>query len=325
MQPFTFKTTRDPREAMDAAVPGSQFIAGGTDLLPLLKEGVAAPSRLVDINGLPWRGLQFGPDGATIGALTRMSDAGDDARLRQDYPAVSQALLASASPQVRNLATIGGNLLQRTRCLYFRDVTVPCNKRLRGAGCPALDGQNRGNAILGGSADCIATNASDLAVALVALDAKVHLSGRHGDRQVALAEFHRLPGDTPDIETILDPAELITAVFVPAGPLTRHSAYLKVRDRASFEWALTSAAVALETAGGTIRQARVAVGGVATKPWRLPKVEQALAGKSLDRKTLVAAADLAGEGAVPRHFNAFKVQLMKRTIVRALADVGGVA
>ncbi len=326
MLPFTYSRPRNIGEAATAgAQPGTEFIAGGTDLLPLLKEGVRRANRLVDINDLPLGGIRHEAAGVRLGALTRMSDAADDERLRRDYPAVVEALLAGASPQLRNLATVGGNLLQHTRCLYFHDAAMPCNKRQPGSGCPAWDGQNRGNAILGGSRACIATHASDLAVALVALEARVVLGARHGEREVPLADFHRLPGDTPQIETVLEPGEVITAIFVPAAPYSRRSTYVKLRDRASFEWALTSAAAALDLAGDTIRQARVAVGGVATKPWRLPKVEEALAGARADRSIFHAAAELAAQGAEPRQFNAFKVELMKRAIVRALADAGSLA
>ncbi len=323
MQPFRYSRPGDSREACAAgAQPGAAFIAGGTDLLPLLKEGARVATGLIDINGLPFADIRHEAAGAWIGALSRMSDAAADNRLRQDYPAIVEALLASASPQVRNLATIGGNLLQRTRCLYFRDTAVPCNKRRPGSGCPAWDGQNRGNAILGGSRSCIATHASDLAVALAALDARVVLQGRHRRRQIPLTEFHRLPGDTPDIETVLEPGELIIAVFVPATACSRHSTYLKLRDRASFEWALTSAAAAVELDGNRIRRAGIAVGGVATKPWRLPQVEAALAGARSEPATFRAAAELAGQEAEPRQRNAFKIELMKRAIIGALTKAG---
>src|SRR5262245_4751755 len=235
-------------------------------MLQLLQEGVRAPAELIDITRLPLAAIHVGGAGAHIGALARMADVADDPRIQAGFPAVAEALLASASAQVRNMATIGGNLLQRTRCLYFRDVATPCNKREPGSGCPAQDGQNRLNAILGGSQDCIATYPGDLAVALVALDAQVHISGLHGERSFAVEELHRLPGDTPEIETILEPGDLVVAVTVPASACAGRSHYLKVRDRASFEFALTSAAVAPEVdAGGVIREARVAVGGRATK------------------------------------------------------------
>jgi xanthine dehydrogenase YagS FAD-binding subunit len=308
-----------------AQTRGAQFIAGGTDLLQLLQEGVIAPAELIDINFLPLAGIDIGPGGARIGALTRLSEVADHAGIRDRFPAIAEALIETASPQVRNAATVGGNLLQRTRCLYFRDAATPCNKRVPGSGCPAQDGQNRINAILGGSEHCIATHPSDLAVALVALEAQVQTSGPSGDRTIPIADLHRVPGDTPQIETVLEPGELITAVLVPESGYARHSRYLKIRDRAEFEWAIASAAVALETDGGTVRQARVAVGGVATKPWRLPRVEAALAGARIDEDALRAAAEQAAEGAAPRGQNRYKVELVKRTVQRALMMAGGVA
>jgi xanthine dehydrogenase YagS FAD-binding subunit len=241
------------------------------------------------------------------------------------FPAVAEALLASASPQVRNMATAGGNLLQRTRCLYFRDVATPCNKREPGSGCPAQDGQNRINAILGGSPHCIATYPGDFAVALLALDAEVRVRGPKGERAVPIGEFHREPGDTPQIETVLEPGDIITAIAIPASPFARRSHYFKVRDRASFEWAIASAAVALELDGGTVRQARVAAGGVATKPWRLPQVERALVGQRLEPGLINRACVHATDGAELRTHNAFKAPLLQRTLERALLQVGGVA
>jgi xanthine dehydrogenase YagS FAD-binding subunit len=241
----------------------------------------------------------------------------------EQFPVVSAALLNSASPQVRNQATVGGNLLQRTRCPYFRDVGyAACNKRAPGSGCAAIGGENRWNAVLGTSDNCIATNPSDLAVALVALDASVEVRGASGHRTVPLTEFHRLPGDTPHIETVLEPGEVITAITVPASPMARRSHYLKVRDRASFEFAVVSAAVALDMDSGGIRQARVALGGVGTKPWRVPRVEAALGGSSLDPAALRRAAALAAEGAQGRGHNDFKIELMQRAIVRAVETAG---
>jgi xanthine dehydrogenase YagS FAD-binding subunit len=240
------------------------------------------------------------------------------------FPVIAEALLNSASPQVRNQATMGGNLLQRTRCPYFRDVGyVACNKRAPGSGCSAIGGENRWHAVLGTSENCIAANPSDLAVALVALDAVVEIRGPNGQRAIAIADFHRLPGDTPHIETVLEPGEVVSAITVPASPVARRSHYLKVRDRASFEFAVVSAAVALETDGGRIRQARVALGGVGTKPWRVPRVEAALAGASLDPAALRPAAALGAEGAQRRGHNDFKIELMQRAIVRAVEIAGG--
>ncbi|HEY2121971.1 MAG TPA: FAD binding domain-containing protein [Chthoniobacterales bacterium] len=236
---------------------------------------------------------------------------------------MSQALLKSASPQIRNMASIGGNLLQRTRCGYFRDLAMPCNKRESGTGCSALKGENRTHAIFGTSAQCVATHASDLAVALVALDAEVRLQSAAGDRSLALDDFYRLPGGTPEKENELRPGELITEVHVPLLPWARKSAYLKIRDRDSYEFALTSAAVALDIDRDQVRDARIAVGGVGTKPWKLPAVSQALIGKTLNRATITAAAELAGAGAKPLRYNRYKVDLVQRTVARALLNLGG--
>jgi xanthine dehydrogenase YagS FAD-binding subunit len=237
------------------------------------------------------------------------------------WPMLSQALLASASPQIRNMATMGGNLLQRTRCGYFRDTGFACNKRVPGSGCPAIHGENRMHAILGGSDNCIASYAGDMAVAMIALDARLELTGPNGVRTVAIGDFHRVPGDTPHIETILTPGEMITGVDIPASASAQRSHYLKVRDRASFEFALVSAAVALELDGGAIRTARVAAGGVGTKPWRLPEVEAALKGRPANAATLKEAAGQAGAGARPASMNAFKLVLLRRTVLRALQTV----
>jgi xanthine dehydrogenase YagS FAD-binding subunit len=327
MQPFSYSAPTEPQQAIAhaAAEPAAQYWAGGTDLMQLLKEGQLSSPAIIDINGLPLAGITATGDGIRIGALTRMAEAAANPLLREGWPMVVEALEASASPQVRNLATIGGNVLQRTRCLYYRDAATPCNKRQPGSGCSALDGLNRSNALLGGSRHCIATHASDLAVTLVALDALVHTQGPTGPRELAFADLHRLPGDTPDRETVLETGELITAIFLPASAAARRSRYFKLRDRASFEWALVSAGVGLDVADGIIRHARVAVGGVGTKPWRLPKVEQALQGKPLERQALRGAAELAGEGAEPRRDNGFKIELMKRLIVRTALAAGGAA
>ena|SRR5438128_1115183 len=325
MVPFAYAAapTTDAAIAHVGRRRGAEFIAGGTDMLPLLQDGVRAPSELIDINGLPLSGIEMTPAHARIGALSRMADVADDPRIRREFPVVAEALLASASPQVRNMATIGGNLLQRTRCLYFRDVATPCNKREPGSGCPAQDGQNRMNAVLGGSAHCIAAYPGDLAVALTALDAWVEVAGPEGTRTIPLAELHRLPGDTPYLETVLEAGELITAVVLPTSALARRSHYLKVRDRTSFEFALVSAAVALHVDKGVIGRARVGVGGVATTPWRLFQVEEALVGQRVHADAFTAAAARAAEGAQPRAGNAFKVELLRRTVDRALQIVGG--
>jgi xanthine dehydrogenase YagS FAD-binding subunit len=257
-----------------------------------------------------------------LGAMARMSDVGGHPAVRQRWPVLSQALLASASPQVRNMATMGGNLLQRTRCGYFRDTGFTCNKREPGSGCPAIQGENRTLAILGGSEHCIATHASDFAVALVALDATIELRGANGSqRMVPVRDFHLLPGDTAHIETVLTPGELITAIIVADSPAARRSHYLKVRNRASFEFALVSVAAGIELDSGTIRDVRVAAGGVGTKPWHLPEVEAALRGKPLSPQVLREAALLAGQGSRTSQQNAFKLTLLRRSVLRALQTV----
>jgi xanthine dehydrogenase YagS FAD-binding subunit len=312
---------------IDAAVTGAQragtkFIAGGTDLLQLMKDHVERPQQLVDLDGLPLDRYSISDDGARIGALVKMSELADDAGLRRQYPVIAEALLASASPQVRNMATIGGNLLQRTRCGYFRDTGfAACNKRQPGSGCAALQGVNRLHAILGGSDHCVATHPSDLAVALAALDAAIEVQGSNGTRTVPINQFYLLPGDTPDRETVLAPGELITAVLVPPPGTGERSHYLKLRDRASFEFALVSAAVSVALEDGRIRSARIAMGGVGTKPWRLPGVEAALAGTAATPEALTAAAAHAAAGAHPLSENAFKIPLMQRAVVRALLAV----
>ncbi|WP_046864308.1 FAD binding domain-containing protein [Microvirga massiliensis] len=325
MTPFAYVRTSDPNSAIGrvAQRTGAAFIAGGTDLLQLLQEGVEAATELVDINGIGFDDVSETVDGVRIGAMARLADVADDPLIRERYPVVSEALSETASPQVRNMATIGGNLLQRTRCLYFRDIVTPCNKREPGTGCPAQDGQNRINAILGGSDHCIAAYPGDLAVALVAVDAEVMVAGPTGERTIRMEELHRLPGETPDIETVLTPGDLITAIWIPLSAAGRRSGYLKVRDRASFEWALASAAVSLGLDGDHILEARIVVGGVATKPWRLRHVEDMLVDKRLDRELARSAGTLAAEGAAPRAGNAFKVPLLCKTVERALVRVGG--
>src|SRR5436309_6551794 len=276
----------------------AEYIAGGTDMVQLLQENVRRPERLVSLAGLLENRIDVGSQGLRLGAAATMAEVAAHPAVIQQFPVIAEALLHSASPQVRNQATMGGNLLQRTRCPYFRDVGYSaCNKRAPGSGCAALGGENRWHAVLGTTENCIAANPSDLAVALVALDASVEVRGTNGHRTVPLTEFHRLPGDTPHIETVLEPGEVITAITVPASPAARRSHYLKVRDRASFEFAVVSAAVALDMNGERIRAARVALGGVGTRPWRVPRVEAALAGASLDPATLRMAATLAAEGA----------------------------
>src|SRR4051794_32455536 len=329
MHPFTLERPRDLPAALalraqagrnDAA---AEYIAGGTDMVQLLQEYVRRPERLVSLAGLLDDRIELGPQGLRLGAAATMADVAAHPIVIEQFPVISEALLNSASPQVRNQATMGGNLLQRTRCPYFRDVGyADCNKRAPGSGCAALGGENRWHAVLGTSENCIAANPSDLAVALVALDASVEVVGTSGQRTVPLTDFHRLPGDTPHIETVLEPGEVITAITVAANPAARRSHYLKVRDRASFEFAVVSAAVALDKDGERIRQARIALGGVGTKPWRVPRVENALVGASLDPATLRKAAALASDGARGRGHNDFKIELMQRAIVRAVETAG---
>jgi xanthine dehydrogenase YagS FAD-binding subunit len=324
MRAFDFAAPHTLKGALDCVQADTAFLAGGTTLVDLMKLGVVNPAHVVDINGLPLRGIDAGRHGLRIGALERMSDVAADKRVATDYPVLAQALVHSASPQLRNMASMGGNLLQRTRCGYFRDVHTACNKREPGSGCPAQAGENRGHAVLGTSDACVATHPSDLAVALVALDASVRLRDRRHERVVRLADFYRLPGDTPQVEHTLRAGELVTEILVPPLRWARQSAYLKVRDRSSYEFALASAAVALDLRGHTIHDARLAVGGVATKPWRLAGVEAALRGQRATRESFEAAARLAVDGARPLAHNGFKVALVQRTIVRALMNLAGV-
>ena len=316
-------TASGARHRSDGAQePGADFFAGGTDMMQLMGEHLRNPDRVVDISGLPGLDLiERHAGGLRLGALVRMSDAAAHPAVRAECPVVSEALLASASAQVRNLATLGGNLLQRTRCGYFRDPGAPCEKREPGTGCPAIAGQNRFHAVLGGGEHCIATYAGDFANALLVLDATVRIAGPNGERTIPLADLHRMPGDTPAVETQLAPGELILAIDVPAGPTARRSHYLKVRDRASFEWSIASAAVALDLDQDRIvRDVRIAVGGVATKPWRLPQVEAALQGQRVTPALMQSAASHAADGAVTHGRNAYKPELIRRTVARALAE-----
>jgi xanthine dehydrogenase YagS FAD-binding subunit len=323
MKPFKYLTAIDERAARESATePGARYLAGGTTLVDLMKLNVERPALLVDINRLPLARIEELADGTVrVGAMVRNSDMANHDVIRSRYPLLSRAILAGASPQLRNMATTGGNLLQRTRCYYFRDTSAPCNKRTPGAGCAAVEGYNRIHAVLGTSEHCIATHPSDLSVALTALDAVVRLNGRSGERTVSLTDFHLTPGDHPERDTVIEPGELITAIDIPPLPFATRSVYLKVRDRASYAFALASAAVALDVKAGTIRDARVALGGVATKPWRAREAERALRGQRPDAAVYRAAADAALSGAVPRTHNAFKIELAKRTLVRALTLV----
>jgi xanthine dehydrogenase YagS FAD-binding subunit len=323
MFPFRFTKATDEASALAAGAAGARYLAGGTTLVDLMRETVERPSSVVDINALPYRDIDVQPTRLRVGSLVRMSELAANAVVRAQFPVIAQALELSASAQIRNMASIGGNLLQRPRCLYFRDVSAACNRRNPGSGCAAIDGHNRTLAILGASDACVATHPSDLAVALVALDAVVIARNRNGERRIAVADFFRQPGTTPDQEHNLNAGELITAIEVPVVPETRRSGYLKVRDRASFEFALSSAAVAMDISAGKVRAARVAVGGVGTVPWRLPAVEQALVGGTVGPDLWRDAASHAADGAKPLSENGFKVELVMRTVQRQLSVVGG--
>jgi xanthine dehydrogenase YagS FAD-binding subunit len=325
MHPFSYTQAVDEKSAIAAVVPQGQaiYIAGGTDLIDLMKLDVQTPMHLVDINALPLGNIEVQGDGVRIGALARNSDVAFHALIRERYPLLSEALLSGATPQLRNVATIGGNLLQRTRCSYFRDTTTPCNKREPQSGCSALDGHNRSHAILGTSAYCIATHPSDMCVALVALDAVVQTQGPKGERTIPVADLYLLPDDHPERETVLEHGELVVAVDLPASPFAARSRYLKVRDRASYAFAIVSVAAALDIQDGIIRTARIALGGVAPKPWRAYEAEKILVGQPPQEAVYRAAALEATRGAQPQRYNAFKVELTQRTIVRALVAVGG--
>lgn len=323
MLPFHFTKASDEASALAAAASGARYIAGGTTLVDLMRETVERPEAVVDINALPYRDIDLQPATLRVGSLVRMSELAAHPGVRTQFPLIAQALELSASAQIRNMASIGGNLMQRPRCLYFRDVTAGCNRRSPGAGCAAIDGRNRTHAILGASDACIATHPSDLAVALTALDAAVITRDDNGEHRTPIANFFRMPGRTPDQEHNLAAGALITGIEVAVVPEARRSGYLKVRDRESYEFALASAAVALDIAGGRVRAARVAAGGVGTVPWRLPAVEQALVGRPVGPDLWRDAAARAADGAKPLSENGFKVELVKRTVERQLATVAG--
>jgi xanthine dehydrogenase YagS FAD-binding subunit len=320
MPPFRYVRAASESAAVDALAKGdAMLLAGGTNLVDLMRLGVARPGVVVDVSRLPLGMIEVGPDGLTLGAMVRNSDLAHDARVKDRFPVLSEALLAGASPQLRNLATVGGNLLQRTRCAYFRDVGCPaCNKRKPGSGCAAMGGWTRMHAVLGTSAKCIAAHPSDMNVALLALDATVHVRGRGGERAIAMADFHTVPGDRPDLETTLAPDELIVRVTVPGSAFSKRSRYVKARDRASFAFALASCAACLEIDGGVIRQARVVLGGLATKPWRSPEAERLVIGQRPSPELFRVAGDAALTDASSHPENAFKVVLGKRVIARAL-------
>jgi xanthine dehydrogenase YagS FAD-binding subunit len=333
VRPFTYVRPVDETRALEAARDaGARFLAGGTTLVDLMRLDVMEAGSLIDLGGLPLASIeaiapsaQSPAGGVRIGAMARNSDVAFHPLVGGRFPVLSQALLAGASPQLRNMATVGGNLLQRTRCSYFRDVAAPCNKRRPGSGCAALEGYSRMHAVLGGSDRCIAAHPSDMCVALVALDATVRVRGAGGERTLSARDFHTLPAERPDVESLLQPGELVTAVDVPASPFAARSAYVKVRDRASYAFALASAAVALEVSGGVVREVRVALGGVATKPWRSVEAERALTGRAPGPEVFERAATEALRDARPTKDNAFKVALAKRAIVRALTRAAGLA
>jgi xanthine dehydrogenase YagS FAD-binding subunit len=321
MRPFQYIVITEPVQAVERIGSDSSaaFLAGGTNLIDEMKLNVQSPRQLVDINGLPLDKIEpTAGGGIRIGAMVRNSDLAWNDLVRQRYPVLSEALLSGASPQLRNMASTGGNLLQHTRCYYFRDVSMPCNMRQPGSGCSAIGGYNRIHAVLGTSDHCIATHPSDMCVAMAALDAVIHVTGPGGERDIPITEFHVPYGDDPSRLNVLQKGELITHVDLPAMPWAKRSHYLKVRDRASYEFALASAAVVLNLDGRTIRDARIALGGVASKPWRAAAAEMRLIGQEAAEGLFNAAADDALRGAKPQKYNAFKIELAKRTIVKAL-------
>jgi xanthine dehydrogenase YagS FAD-binding subunit len=320
---FQYSRAADVADAVRqiAADPTAKFIAGGTNLIDLMKEDVERPSRLIDISRLPLKSIEETADGGLrIGALVPNSDLAYHPLIERRYPLLASAILAGASQQLRNMASTGGNLLQRTRCYYFYDTATPCNKRQPGSGCPAINGLNRMHAILGASEACIATHPSDMCVALAALAAKVHVTGPDGERTIAFADFHRLPETTPERDTNLDANEIVTAVELPKHGFAAHYSYLKIRDRLSYAFALVSIAAALKLEGDTIKEARLALGGVAHKPWRDVKVEAALRGRAANHAAFTHAADLLLRDAEGYAHNSFKIELARRAIVRALTQ-----
>lgn len=318
MFPFTLEHPRNTKEAIAAGVKGGRYIAGGTTLVDLMRDEVERPERLVDINALPLGDIRTEGDDLVIGALARMSDVAAHDDVKRLQPLIAESLIEGASPQLRNMASMGGNLMQRVRCPYFRMLDTACNKRAPGSGCAAIGGLNNGHAIMGTSDHCIATHPSDVAVALVALDAAMRVTGPDGERFFPVEELYRLPDDTPHLEHTLRPGELITEIRVPSGPYTHRARYLKVRDRASYEFALVSTATALHIESGRIRAARIACGGVGTMPWRMRACEEALIGQTPGRAAYEKAAALSLEGARPLSGNHYKVELLPLTIIRAL-------
>jgi xanthine dehydrogenase YagS FAD-binding subunit len=327
MEPFRYIRAQDNQSAIRAAgINNAKFIAGGTNMLDLMKLNIETPKQVVDINKLSlYKIEQLQNGGIRIGALVKNSDLAYDPLIIKNYPVLSEALLSGASPQLRNMATTGGNLMQRTRCPYFYSTDFACNKRVPGSGCAAITGYNRMNAVLGTSAQCIATHPSDMCVAMTALGALIHVEGSQGSRTIPFSEFHLLPGQTPQLEHNLKQDELITYVELPPLPFAFKSHYLKVRDRASYEFALTSAAVALDIQNGIIKDARIALGGVGTKPWRSAEAEKTLIGSTANEDSYQKAAGAAMASAIPNKHNAYKIELAKRTLVRALTTVGGMS
>jgi xanthine dehydrogenase YagS FAD-binding subunit len=326
VRPFRYERAPDEAGAVAilAATPGAKFLGGGTNLVDLMRLGVESPDLLVDVTGLPYGGIDATDEGGLrIGAAVRNSDVAADRRVRERYPALAEALLAGASGQLRNVATTGGNLLQRTRCAYFQDATKPCNKREPGTGCPAREGEHRNLAIIGHSAQCVATHPSDMAVALAAFDAIVRVVGPAGERGIPLVDFHRLPGDEPQRDTGLERDELIVAVDVPALPVAGNSRYRKVRERASFSFALVSVAAALDVVEGEVRDVRIALGGIAHKPWRAYAAEKSLSGSVASAEAFRTAADAELAQAEPLRDNGYKVDLARNTLVRTLVELAG--
>jgi xanthine dehydrogenase YagS FAD-binding subunit len=324
MNPFDYERASDASAAVSrvAANPHAAFLGGGTNLVDHMRLGVARPELLVDVTHLPFSAIEPMSDGGIrVGAGVRNSDLAADVAVRKRYPMLSQALLAGASGQLRNLATTGGNLLQRTRCAYFQDVTTPCNKRNPGSGCSAVEGRNRDHAILGASVHCVAVNPSDMAVALAAIDAVVVVLGRQGERRIPIADFHRLPDDTPERDTALEHGDLIVAVELPALPVAAHSVYYKVRDRASYAFALVSVAAALEVRDGRVADARIAFGGIAHKPWRAVRAEASLRGAAATDQSYDRAADAELADARPLEENSFKIPLARNTLRMVLRQL----
>ena len=327
MKQFQYVRATNEKAAISALTKNAsaQFIAGGTNLIDLMKRGITAPDTIIDINGLPLRKIESYAGGVRIGALALNGEVAENKLIIQKHPLLAQALNAGASAQLRNMATVGGNMLQRTRCPYFYDTAVPCNKREPGTGCGALEGFNRMHAIFGHSDKCIAVHPSDMSVALAALDATVLVTGPKGSRRIPFADFHRLPGDTPHIDNNLQKGELITAVEVPDSPFTKHVHYLKIRDRASYAFALVSVAAALDLKGNTIKNARLAMGGVAHKPWRLHEAEKALIGKDVSDTTFWQAAEVGIVDPKGFKYNSFKIKMAPDAVVEALKNAAGTA